>query len=209
MAKKKAVLNLGHASAAEVALKASTIVSKMTGNTNFTTPSPTLAIVTAQLTTLNNKMREQAIAEKTASEKTAEMNTEKDTLTEVLQKLCSYVDGAANGVEAKILSSGFDVKKDAVAIGLLPAPKKVLALEGANDGEINGTWGTVTGAKSYIVELSTDIQDINGWTYQMTVTKAKCTITELTSGMRIWIRVAAINAAGQGAYSDPATKTVP
>ena len=209
MTKKKAALNLRNASAAEVALKASTIVSKMTSNPNFTTPNPTLASITTQLNLLNTKLQEQDVAIKTQIQKTADVQIEKENLLELLNKECNYVDSAANGSDVKILSAGFDVKKDAVPLGLLPAPKKVLALEGANDGEINGTWEAVKGAKSYIVELSTDINDVSNWEHKVTVTKAKCTIVGLTSGVRVWIRVAAINGAGQGAYSDPATKTVP
>jgi len=41
------------------------------------------------------------------------------------------------------------------------------------------------------------------------VTKSKTAVTELTSGARMWARVRAVNAAGQGAWSDVATKIVP
>ena len=37
-------------------------------------------------------------------------------------------------------------------------------------------------------------------------TKSKCTLANLTAGTRYWFRVAAAGAAGQGPWSDPATK---
>jgi hypothetical protein len=42
-----------------------------------------------------------------------------------------------------------------------------------------------------------------------TVTKSSTTLTSLTSGSRMWVRVRAINSAGKGAWSDPAVKVVP
>ena len=40
-------------------------------------------------------------------------------------------------------------------------------------------------------------------------TAAHVTITGLTSGSRVWVRVRAIGTKGEGPWSDPATKIVP
>ena len=40
-------------------------------------------------------------------------------------------------------------------------------------------------------------------------TKSSTTVKNLTSGTKYWIRVAAFGAAGQGPWSDPATKVAP
>lgn len=209
MKKQKAILNLSRATANEVAVKASTIVSKMTANANFTTPAPTLSSITTQINLLNTKLTEQSTAFRTYQQKTVEVLTEKDNLLNLLDTEGTYVENAANGDEVKILSAGFDVKQKAIPIGLLPAPKDVLAEEGGSDGEVIVSWSPVRGAKSYVVEMSLDITSPDNWNYQATVTKSKCYLSALDSGTRIWVRVVAINAAGQGAYSDPATKTVP
>ncbi|HUM53090.1 MAG TPA: fibronectin type III domain-containing protein [Chitinophagales bacterium] len=209
MAKKKAVLNLGHAPVSEVVLKANVVIKQMTDNDYFITPTPTLADIAAQLEILDKAIAEQKVAEKTAIQKTMEMHDEKDKLTDLLLKICNYVTNEANGSENIILSSGLDVKKTPAPIGLLPAPKSVRALAGNNSGEIIGRWNKVKGAGSYNVELSTDIKQTSAWSHITTVTKSKCTIKKLTSGTSIWLRVVAINAAGKGAYSGPAPKTVP
>jgi len=44
------------------------------------------------------------------------------------------------------------------------------------------------------------------WTLGVVSTKSSATLSGLTSGTKYWFRVAAIGAAGQGAWSDPATK---
>ena len=47
------------------------------------------------------------------------------------------------------------------------------------------------------------------WINTRVVTKSSTTVNGLTTGGRVWFRVAAIGAAGQGPWSDPATKIVP
>jgi hypothetical protein len=47
------------------------------------------------------------------------------------------------------------------------------------------------------------------WRHAGVSTKSKFTIEGLRSGKRYWIRVAAINTAGQSGWSDPATKIAP
>lgn len=179
MKKQKAILNLSRATANDVAVKAATIVNKMTGNTVFPAPSPALASITTQMNLLNTKLTEQKVAFQTYQQKTVEVLTEKDNLFNLLETEGNYVETAANGDEAKILSAGYDVKKAAVPIGLLPAPQNLLAKEGPNDGQVIGIWDTVKGAKSYVVELSYNIQYTTQWSYQATVTKAKCVISGL------------------------------
>jgi len=115
----------------------------------------------------------------------------------------------AQGDKLAILSSGFEVRQKPMPFGMLPAPANVSAEAGGSDGEIIVKWDSVKGARSYIVEESFDISDPENWAYQATVTKTKCYISGMESGIRIWVRVVAVNAAGQGAYSDVATKTVP
>jgi len=47
------------------------------------------------------------------------------------------------------------------------------------------------------------------WTRHKDVTKSKTINLGLVSGSRVWMRVRAVNAAGEGPWSDPATKIVP
>lgn len=209
MKKLKAILNLSRATVLEVITKAGTIISKMTGNVTFPAPMPELNSIQLQIDVVNNKVIEQKDAFKTYQQKTVELDNEKDNLIGILEAVGNYVDKNADGDVAKILSAGFDVKKAPTPPGLLPAPQNVLAEQGANSGDIIAIWKSVKGAKSYVVDITFDISDEAQWTYQATVTKAKCFIAGIDSGTRIWVRVSAVNAVGPGAYSDPATKVAP
>jgi len=135
-------------------------------------------------------------------------NEKEDALDLRLTQLASYVDNASGGDEGKILSSGMNLRAGRAATAL---PGQVLALSAtASDaeGQIDLAWDPTDGAKSYTVDLSTT-SGTGPWANKTVVTKSSVTIDALTSGQRVWFRVAAIGAAGQGPWSDPATKIVP
>ena len=92
-------------------------------------------------------------------------------------------------------------------------PGQVLNLvltEGDNDGTLDFAFDKDDAAKSCEIEISVDPVSPTSWQEKMTVTKSSGTITGLTSGARIWMRVRAISAHPQpGPWSDPAQKTVP
>ena len=56
---------------------------------------------------------------------------------------------------------------------------------------------------SYIVDQSTVPLGSSAWQFVGCATKAQMTIKGLSSGTRYWFRVAAVNAAGQGPWSQP------
>jgi hypothetical protein len=57
--------------------------------------------------------------------------------------------------------------------------------------------------------LGGDPMTPTSWTRQKDVTKSKSVILNLVSGTRIWVRVRAVNPAGESAWSAPATKIMP
>ncbi|MFN8284030.1 MAG: fibronectin type III domain-containing protein [Chitinophagales bacterium] len=209
MKKQKAILNLSRKSVTEVVTKGGSIILKMTGNATFPTPMPELNSIQLQIDVVNSKLAEQKEAFKTYQQKTVELENEKDNLIGLLELLGNYVNKNADGDVAKILSAGYDVKKASTPAGLLPSPLNVLAKEGANSGDIVVSWKSMKGAKSYLVDMTYDVSDEEQWTFQAAVVKAKCFISGIDSGTRVWVRVSAVNSAGQGAYSDPATKVAP
>ena len=71
------------------------------------------------------------------------------------------------------------------------------------------TWDPTTGAKSYEIQVSPDPYTGTSWVNKAPSTKSKSSLTGLTSGTRVWVRVRATGTGGQGAWSDPATKIVP
>ena len=124
-------------------------------------------------------------------------------------QLVGYIDLTANGDEAKILSAGLSVRASKTP-QTVPAQVTNLSLSaGDNEGSLDAHWDPLPNAKSYEVQSSADPFTPTSFTTRDTVTKSSATLTGLTSGTRVWVRVRAINSAGKGPWSDPAVKTVP
>ena len=75
--------------------------------------------------------------------------------------------------------------------GTLTAAPKITKLTSAKSKTVTVTWGKVTGAKSYVVYKSTDGKK---WTKVASTTKTTCTLTKLTGGKPIYVKVLAVNA---------------
>ena len=92
-------------------------------------------------------------------------------------------------------------------------PGQVLNLvltAGDNDGTLDFAFDPDDVANSYEIETSVDPVSPTSCQKKMTATKSSGTITGLTRGARMWVRVRAIGADPQpGPWSDPAAKTVP
>lgn len=185
------------------------VVTAMTGNPNFTTPVPDLMAITAAVTDLEIKYNAAQAARQTAQQKTTEQNDSERAADLAVTQLAAYVENASAGDAVKIQSAGMDVRADGAPIGPLPAPTDFVATVGDMDGEIDLDWDSVRGATSYVVERSPDPITPTSWQQAIVVTKSKGTVSGLTSGTKYWFRVAAVGAAGQGAWSDPATKIAP
>ena len=81
---------------------------------------------------------------------------------------------------------------------LCSAPK-ISRLYSANSKNATVIWSKVTGAKKYIIFTSTDNKN---WKKAKTVTSTSATLTGLTSGKKIYVKIQAVNADGlKSAYS--------
>lgn len=185
-------------------------ITKMTGNANFTAPDPDAATLQGFSDEYDVALADANAAQQTAKEKTAIKETKRAALETGLSKRGKYVDLKSDGVPEKIISAGFDIMGDKTPAGV-PAQVSNLSLTaGDNAGEIDAQWDPVVGGKiTYEIQTSLDPMTPTSWTNQPRSTKSKSAITGLTSGSRVWIRVRATNSAGEGAWSDPATKIVP
>ena len=83
--------------------------------------------------------------------------------------------------------------------GTKTAAPKITKLTSAKSNTATLTWGKVTGAKSYVVYKSADNKT---WVKAGTATGTSFTLTKLTGGKRIWVKVLAVNAyKANSAYS--------
>ena len=185
---------------------ATQIITAITGNAHFATPVPKIDDVQKKIDALQaaytkaNDLRQQSYSQ-TATQ--AQVEKELDAM---LNALGNYVESTSNGDEAIIKSSGMDTRAKATPVGIPGIPPNLSAAEGPKNGEIKLKWKAVKGSKSYIVRHTTDIADATKWVQEQVVTKASAISTGLKSGTQYWYQVAAVGAAGQGPWSDPATK---
>ena len=184
-------------------------ITKMTGNTNFTTLDPDAATFLAASDAFAKALAEAEEAQNTAKQKTAAKEAARVGLETVLTDRGSYVERKSGGDKAKILSTGFDVRSEGTPSGI-PAQVANLSLStGDNAGELDMHWDAVNGGKiTYEIHTSPDPVSPTSWTNQPRSTKSKTSLTGLTSGARVWVRVRATGSGGEGAWSDPVSKIV-
>lgn len=205
----KAKLNLKSLSALEKAAKARQMVSSLTGNASFTTPHPTLAQVTAGADDLEAAYMDAQTARQAAQTETSILHDKEEALEALVRQLTAYIESVSGDDESLIRSAGLDVRSAVSSIIQPTPPTSLTATDGDREGEIDLHWDKVKGAKSYVIERSSDPPTTTSWTHTTVVLKSSATVMGLTSGTRYWFRVAAVLSAGQSGWSDPATKIAP
>jgi|SRR5882724_11576764 len=203
-------LNISRLPVTEKIAKARQIVTALTGNASFTTPTPALAGVTTAIDDLQAAYVATQAARQEAKTKNTDQANKEDIVDRLLTQLASYVEAVAGDDEKLIQSAGMNIRATATSSSETPpAPSGLAATAGDHDGVVDLSWDTIFGTKSYVVEKSPDPPTSTSWAHAGVSTKSRTTVSGLTSGTRHWFRVAAINANGQSGWSDPATKIAP
>ena len=205
-------LNLRSLSIPEKLARAQQVVRALTGNPNFTSPHPPLAQVTAAIDDLEAASNAAQAARQEAKARTSAQNTKEDALDQILTQLVAHVESVAGNDDELIMSAGLDVRAaptPARSNATQSAPPSLTATAGDHDGEIDLSWDTVRGARSYVIERSADPPSETTWAHSGVSTRSRTTIEGLTSGTRYWFRVAAITSSGQTPWSNPAMKIAP
>jgi hypothetical protein len=177
----------------------------MTGNTNFPTPTPTLAALQTALSDFEIAMAKA----KTGSElEKAIKNDKREALIDLLHALGNYVLFTANGDRTVALSSGFNIAKEPTPKPPITKPENLQVTEGPNAGELNIKFNRVIAARMYMIQYAeeTGSTPLN-WQSQ-SCTKSKFTLRQLQSGKKYLIRIVALGTDEQVMYSDPVSKLV-
>jgi hypothetical protein len=193
----------------EVIQACNNLKTALTGNATFPTPPVTLTAFGTAITAAQTKLTAADNAQATAKQATTDKDTAIATLTALAMQIVGYVDTTAAGDASKILSAGLSVR---AAKSPKPVPGQVQNLSltaGDNGGVLDAHWDSLRGAKSFEVQVKLEPMTATSFVTADTVTRSSATLRGLTSGTRVWVRVRAINSAGKGAWSDPATKIVP
>jgi hypothetical protein len=202
-------LNLSRISVRDKVILGRGIINSITGNPHFTTPQPALPAITAAIDDLEQAENAAQAARQDGKTKTTIRNGKEDNLDRLLAQLAGYVTSVSAGDEAIIQSAGMDVRAVPGTSVVPSQPEGLSATAGDHDGTMDLSWDPVVEAASYVIDSSADPPTATSWQHLGVSTKSTFTVPGLTSGARIWFRVAAVNANGQGPWSDPATKIVP
>ncbi|WP_163714590.1 fibronectin type III domain-containing protein [Mangrovibacterium lignilyticum] len=179
--------------------------SQMNGNPHFPTPSPELITVqtaTDEFLTADEKS-------KTGSHQdVAIKNQKRKNLEKLLHALAVYVNLTADGDEAILLSSGFELAKKAEAVGPLDAPEGLQVKAGNARGSLSVSCKRVAGAGSYGFEYrQLQTESDNGW-IRVDSTKHNILVTGLVSGGQYAFRVMAIGSNPQRNWSNEVSSFV-
>jgi len=180
--------------------RARLIVTSMTGNTNYTTPSPALA----QITTAANAL-ETAYNEATGRDKNKVIarNLRRKELLFLISQEAAYVQEASGGDEEKILSSGFDVRGASTPHSDTAGEVTNVRLsDGSVSGKIRIDWDRADNAVMHVVMASKDSDFTNAEPKGVT-TKTRKEIGGYDAGTRVWVRVIALGREAWGTPSEP------
>jgi hypothetical protein len=180
------------------------VVIAMTGNANFATPSPGLAVITAATDDLETAYNDAQVG---GTLQTALMYEKERDWDSKMTALGNYVDNIAMGDQAIILSAAMETKKQSTPVGI-PARVENVKVSALHSGELFIKWKSVFGARSYLGYLKIDGEGDEEYQLLIKSTRAKATVTGLTSGTKYVIVIEAIGSAGVGELSDIATSVV-
>jgi hypothetical protein len=186
---------------AQLVTDAETIVTSMTNNPTYPTPSPALAGITTVVNEFSNAI---ANAANGGTELTAIKNAKRSVLRAALRELASYVAVACKGNMADLLSSGFPIQKPSrTPVGVLPAPAAPVLSLGARSGELLAATPPIANGYTYnwrVALASTPTVYLQ----QTQTTAARDTFADLTPGQIYVVDVNVIGSAGPSDWSDAA-----
>jgi hypothetical protein len=183
--------------------KARNVISGMTDNSSFTTPTPTLAVVQAAVDAFTNALD---VAQSGGTYEKAFKNQKRQEVIDLMHSLANYVLFIANGDKLVAQSSNFTIAKDPS-----PAPDVTPALnlelrDGFNSGEMYLKFDRVPGSRSYVYQITQHpLTDASVWK-SITGTVKRATFSNLEVGKRYVARVMAIGINGQGVYSQTVSR---
>ncbi len=197
----KITMAFGRLSDPKLITKALAILTAMTDNVNFPTPSPALADISASITDFQAAVNAAAQRDRT---KVVLKNRARVSLIENLKSLGNYVTFTANTDSAILSSSGFDLRKN-------PQPVIVgkpigLVEDGINSGELINSADSAKNGKSFVHQYTPDpLTEDSIWT-SYTSTSKKYVFTGLIRAQVYWCRVGVIGAKNQVVFSDPLSR---
>src|ERR1051326_1279582 len=116
--KTKPALGLGFLNGAQIVQLTTNIIAALTGNANFTTPSPTLVELGAARDLASDKIDAYEVAADAAATALSNRDLALEDVRVKLTSLASYVDGIAQGSENIIPSAGMPIRSTPAPVAM-------------------------------------------------------------------------------------------
>ena len=186
---------------AALVTEAKTILSSLTDNSAYPSPSPALAAI---ITATNDFSAAISNAADGGVTLTAIKNAKRQALSALLRHLAGYVHMACNGDMAALLSSGFPIQKPTrTPAGILPAPATPALHTGSRSGDLAATTSPVANGSSYNWRVALASAP-NDYVQEVQTTAARITFSGLTPGQVYAVDVNVFGSAGPSDWSDTA-----
>jgi hypothetical protein len=187
---------------------ADAIKASMTGNATYPDPDPPLSVLSDKAAQARARKIEAAAAKVAWHLAVRAQDKAEKELTNNLNQEGLYIQRASGGDKKKIESAGVKTKGGNTG---KPKPAKVHGLSLAHtdtEGQTELRWTKLKGynVNCYQFRGATELEPTPNWKMGE-YTSSKTTLIDQTFplGQRIWVEVRAVNAAGAGPWSDPAT----
>jgi hypothetical protein len=181
------------------------IVTKMTGNSAFTTLASKTTAAGTSLTAYAAANADVLATQQTLDQKRTLLANARLTTENSFRDLVIGAESLTRDA-ATLQSGGWEIAASSTApVGQLPQPQNLHATGGDLDGTVDLGWDPIKrGVQTYVAERATAA---DGPYTQCYIGKpSSCTDTGLVSGTEYWYRVRALGAAGPSPWSDRASK---
>lgn len=180
----------------------------ITSNPNFTTPSPTVAAMSAGISDFNQKLNAVVQARNALKEATNLKDVSRANLEALYKARAAYVQITSNGNSALILNAGFPLRSTPSPIGELPPPMNFRVELNGTIGKMILNWNSVLKAKGYLVECAVAGGPTLDWKLIEVGGKPTLTLWNQEVGVTYVFRVAAVGGAGgRSPWSTEVTRT--
>jgi len=201
----KLIIDYGRTPDAVLSRKAVNIKNSLTGNENFPTTTPALAVFTASQEAYDEALTKASNGDRILI---ALKNQAKEDLAAKLRQLGLDIEAQANFDKAKLLSSGFDLASSTDTPTHISVPSDFRILDGQNPGEIKMMCKREGNARSYAFEYTNEMPtEATVWMVIVSTTR-EITIKGLRSNSRIYGRVKAIGTKGQEVSTEVMSRLV-
>lgn len=179
------------------------IITLMTANANYTTPSPTLATVTTAVDQFESLVQEASNGDRIVI---AARNAARASLLSLVRQLASYVQGQCKGNLAILVTSGFKAVKQKSTSVIPMVPTNPRLLPGPAAGTLLFRFGRGRNVSNFSIQVADDSE--GPWTDWGLSGKTRVLLEGLTPLRTKWARARANGAAGSSDWTEPTCRIV-